>query len=148
MAINLSLGKYKTLLFPHPSLTHEVLSVSYYKSMCALNNRINKVYGLKDTRNLISSRTALFFSSSLARSLWNYQTTIITCKYQGWANTVNAEIAAKKYFRGTSHMWSFVKIKLSRNGEITLLFSDIGKSCPNREFLMSQICLKAFNVGI
>ena len=29
----------------------------------------------------------------------------------------------------------------SRNGEITLSSSDIGKSCPSREFLTSQICL-------
>ena len=38
-------------------------------------------------------------------------------------------------------MQSFVKIKPSQNGEITLSFTDIGKSCPSREFLMAQICL-------
>ena len=31
-------------------------------------------------------------------------------------------------------MRSFAKIKPSRNGEITLLFTDIGKSCPSHEF--------------
>ena len=36
---------------------------------------------------------------------------------------------------------SFVKIKPSRNGEITLSFTDIGKSCPSCAFLNSQICL-------
>ena len=38
-------------------------------------------------------------------------------------------------------MRSFVKIKPSRNGEITLSFTDIGISCLSREFLTSQICL-------
>ena len=31
-------------------------------------------------------------------------------------------------------MRSFVKIKSSRNGEITLSFTDEGKSCHRREF--------------
>ena len=38
-------------------------------------------------------------------------------------------------------MQCFMKIKPSQNGEITLLFTDIGKSCPSRKFLMGQICL-------
>ena len=38
-------------------------------------------------------------------------------------------------------MRSFVKIKSSPNGEITLSFTDISKSCPNRNFFTSQICL-------
>ena len=38
-------------------------------------------------------------------------------------------------------MRSFVKIKPSRNGGITLSFIDGGKSCLSREFSMSQICL-------
>ena len=37
------------------------------------------------------------------------------------------------YFRDTSHMRSFVKIKSSRNDKITLSFTDIGKSCLNRD---------------
>ena len=41
----------------------------------------------------------------------------------------------------TWHMRSFVKIKSSPNGAITLSITDIGKSCPSREFLVSQICL-------
>ena len=36
--------------------------------------------------------------------------------------TVNSEVFARFYFRKTSYMQNFVKIKLSRNGEITLLF--------------------------
>ena len=36
-------------------------------------------------------------------------------------------------------MQSFVKIKSSRNGEITLSFTDICKSCPSLEFLPSQV---------
>ena len=43
--------------------------------------------------------------------------------------TVNLEVFARFYFRETSHMQNFVKIKLSRNGEITLLFT-----CPSHKF--------------
>ena len=38
-------------------------------------------------------------------------------------------------------MRSFMKIKSSRNGEIIMSFTDIGKSYPIREFKTSQICL-------
>ena len=38
-------------------------------------------------------------------------------------------------------MRSFVKIKPLRNAEITPSFTDVGKSCPCRKFLMFQICL-------
>ena len=38
-------------------------------------------------------------------------------------------------------MRSLVRIKSSQNGEITLSFTDMCKSCPSREFLASQICL-------
>ena len=38
-------------------------------------------------------------------------------------------------------MRSFVKIKTSRNGKITLSFNDIGKSCLSRDFFTSLICL-------
>ena len=41
-------------------------------------------------------------------------------------------------------MRSFVKIKSSQNGKITLPFTNIGKSCPSPNFLSSQICLKSF----
>ena len=45
------------------------------------------------------------------------------------------------YFQETSHIRSFVKIEPSRNGEITMSFTDVGKSCPSRLFLTSQLCL-------
>ena len=38
-------------------------------------------------------------------------------------------------------MRSFVKIKPSRYGKITFSFIGIGKSCLNREFFASLICL-------
>ena len=38
-------------------------------------------------------------------------------------------------------MRSFMKIKSSQKGFITLSFTDIGKSCLSREFLASLICL-------
>ena len=37
-------------------------------------------------------------------------------------------------FCKTSHLQSFVKIKSSRNGELILSLTDIGKSCPSRKF--------------
>ena len=37
------------------------------------------------------------------------------------------------YFRETSQTRIFVKIKPSRNGEITLSFTGVGKPCPCRE---------------
>ena len=38
-------------------------------------------------------------------------------------------------------MLSFMKIKSSRNGEITLLTTDIGKSYPSNKIFRSQVCL-------
>ena len=40
-------------------------------------------------------------------------------------------------------MRSFVKIKSSRNGEITLSFTDEGKSCHTREFLRCEFVFNA-----
>ena len=41
-----------------------------------------------------------------------------------------------------------MKIKSSRNAEITLSFTVIGKSCPSRHFLASQICILMLSVKI
>ena len=49
--------------------------------------------------------------------------------------TVNFEIFPRVfYFRETSHMRSFVKIKSSRNDKITMSFVNIAKACPSRAF--------------
>ena len=57
-------------------------------------------------------------------------------------STVNSEIFARVLFRETSHMRSFVKTKSSRIAKFsTLSITDIGKSCPSREILTSQVCL-------
>ena len=49
--------------------------------------------------------------------------------------TANSGIFARVLLRETSRMRSFVKIKPSRNGEITLSFTNVhvhvGKSCPS-----------------
>ena len=37
---------------------------------------------------------------------------------------------------------SFAKIKPSRNDEITMLFTDVDKLCPSRDFLRPEICFK------
>ena len=50
-------------------------------------------------------------------------------------HTVNSEIFAKVLF--SRNLRSFVKIKSSRKGEITLSFTDMSKSCP----FASQVCL-------
>ena len=66
------------------------------------------------------------------------------CLFSGnYGITVNSEFSREFYFRETSHMRSFVKIESSRNGEITLSFTDAGKSCHSGEFLVSQIRLLA-----
>ena len=45
------------------------------------------------------------------------------------------------YFHETSHLREVSRNKNTLpNGEITLSFTDVGKLCPNRKFLMSQIC--------
>ena len=50
-------------------------------------------------------------------------------------STVNLEIFVNVlFFREATCMRSFVKIKSSRNGEIILSVTDIGKSCPCCEF--------------
>ena len=60
----------------------------------------------------------------------------------GMEITVNSEIFERIYFRETSHMQSFVK-KSSRNGEITLSITDIGKSCPSRELNVASMSFNA-----
>ena len=50
--------------------------------------------------------------------------------------TENSEIFARVLFSR-----SFVKIRSLQNCEISLSFTDIGKSCLSREFLTSQKCL-------
>ena len=58
-------------------------------------------------------------------------------------SSVNLEIFARINFRETSHMRSFAKIKPPQIGDITLSFTDIGKSCPVRDFFTSQMCFNA-----
>ena len=41
-------------------------------------------------------------------------------------------------------MRSFVKIKSPRNGEITLSFTDIGKSCKSRDFSVANMSFNAY----
>ena len=55
--------------------------------------------------------------------------------------TVNSEIFLRVLFCETLHMRSFVKIKSTRNAQITLWFTDICKYCPSRKSLASQMCL-------
>ena len=86
---------------------------------------------------------------------WRFGVTIHrACGYNGRRSKDNAccfqlhhimwiqKFSRGLYFREpSSHMRNFVKIKLSRNGKITLWFIDIGKSCLSHEFFKSLICL-------
>ena len=51
------------------------------------------------------------------------------------AATVNLE----SFYFFPGNVRSYVKLKPSRNGEITLSFTDVGKSCPRSKFLIPQI---------
>ena len=62
---------------------------------------------------------------------------LLTVVSYAWS-TVNSEIFARALF---SHTRSFLKIKTSRNGKITLSFIDKGKPCLSRNFFTSLICL-------
>ena len=55
--------------------------------------------------------------------------------------TVNSEIFTRVLFSRNFAYAKFVKIKSSRNSEITLSFTNAGKSCLSLVFLVSQICL-------
>ena len=56
-------------------------------------------------------------------------------------DTVDSEIFATVLFLRNFTYAKFREIKSSRNGEITLSFVNMAKSCPSHEILMSQICL-------
>ena len=49
--------------------------------------------------------------------------------------TVNLDIFARVLFLRNFAFAKFCEIISSRNGEITLSFTDIGKSCPHSEYL-------------
>ena len=75
-------------------------------------------------------------------SMWYMYNVIMTCTKISPTNvTVNSKIIARAYFRETTHVRSFVKMKSSRNREVTLSITDIGKPCPSREILTSLVCL-------
>ena len=55
--------------------------------------------------------------------------------------TVNSENFLRLLFLRNFTCAKFHENKSSPNGDTTLLFTDLGKSSPSHEFLMSQICL-------
>ena len=55
--------------------------------------------------------------------------------------TIDSEIFVRFLFLQNFAQAKFRKIKYSRNGEINMLITDIGKSCPICKFLTLQICL-------
>ena len=57
------------------------------------------------------------------------------------SDTVYKKKSRSFYFRNISLMRKFGKVKPSQNVEDTLLFTDVGESCPSCEYLTSQICL-------
>ena len=57
--------------------------------------------------------------------------------------TVNSKIFARVYFHETLLMRSFVKITPSRNGEMTLSFTDIGKYALIAIFTVANMSINA-----
>ena len=55
-------------------------------------------------------------------------------------NTLNLEIFERVLFLHTSQMQSFMQIKNLGNGEITLSFTDVGKSLSSHDFVTQEIC--------
>ena len=53
-------------------------------------------------------------------------------------NIVNSKNFARVLFSR-----SFLKIKSSQNGEITLSFTDVGNSCPSRDFYVTNMSFTA-----
>ena len=65
------------------------------------------------------------------------------------SHTENSKNFSRRfYFHGSSQMPSFMKIKPSGNGKITLSFTDVGKSCASCKFLTWKICLLTLFVKI
>ena len=56
-------------------------------------------------------------------------------------DTVDSQIFARVLFSRNFAYAKFREMKSSRNGEIIMLFTYIGKSCHSRDFFTSQICL-------
>ena len=83
---------------------------------------------LKRKRSMRKIQSMKAFDSLLCsrRKLHRFKVNNTYCKFRNFREGF--------YFRETSHMRSFVKIGPSRNGEITMSFTDVGKSCPSREF--------------
>ena len=63
---------------------------------------------------------------------------LIDANFPSMKNTVNSEIFAE-----ASHVRSFAIIKPSRMDDITLSFTDIGKSCPVRDFFVANVSFSA-----
>ena len=62
--------------------------------------------------------------------------------------TVNSKIFMRVLFSSNFADAKFRENKTSRNGEITLSFNDVGKSCHSYEFLTPQICLLTLSAKI
>ena len=75
----------------------------------------------------------LYTDSTDQPAFWNID--------EGTPTTVNLDIFTRVLFSRNFAYAKFRENKSSRNAEITLSSTDIGKSCPCREFLPPQICL-------
>ena len=78
--------------------------------------------------------------AQLANACWNSKISVwcvLQCGkmvHQLQLHTINSEIFARVYIRETLHIRIIREIKSSRNGEITLSLTEIGKSCHSRKF--------------
>ena len=97
---------------------------------------------LEYSMNQLLTEHNLEFLSFKGGCTGSSETTLVKMPHCHGSITVNSEIFARVYFRETSHMRSFAKIKPSRKSENSLSLSDEGKSYRSREFLRGKY---AFN---
>ena len=89
-----------------------------------------------------SLHVILVFKSTFLTSMLTYQSVLESNNFARVFILYIWKFLQGFYIRETWHMQSFVKIKSSQNGKITLSLTDIGKSCISDEFLTSfnSIC--------
>ena len=59
-------------------------------------------------------------------------------------NNVNLEIYARVLFLRNSKDARFCENKILKNGEISLLFTDVAKPCPHRDIYMANMSFNSF----
>ena len=103
----------------------DVMTLRPLATLCHCYNKHKMV----DGDNVVHLRVDFFFIIAFGRNI----ELSVKSKYVS-SYTVNSKIFREGLFSRNSGMPSFVKMKSLQNGEITLSFTDKGKSCHCREF--------------